>query len=159
MVTLLLMTVLTMLDPEAHHVRAAHPKLNALLKAGITRSVTFRSLVEALDQSDVIVYVEPHVNRDGLGAYLKHRVIAVGSVRYLYVAADLRGAPDRLIPLLAHELQHALEVAGHAEVRDERGVDELFDRLDMRFGCSLCTETRTAVDVELAVQKELKAAR
>jgi hypothetical protein len=64
------------------------------------------------------------------------------------------------VPLLAHELQHAVEVAQAPEVRDTRSVEQLFERLAITFGCggTTCSETQAAKDVETKVSMELKAA-
>jgi hypothetical protein len=47
--------------------------------------------VDTLDQSDVIVYVEPKTDRQALGAYLSHSVVTTGSHRYLRIRMDLHG--------------------------------------------------------------------
>src|SRR5215831_17159555 len=103
---------------SVRHVRASEPKIAALIEAGLARSATFRRLVESLDQSDVIVYIDPKLTRQSLGAYLAHNVVVSGGVRYLHIAIDAHGAEGRLVPLLAHELQHAVEVAGEPSARD-----------------------------------------
>jgi hypothetical protein len=63
-----------------------------------------------------------------------------------------------LVAPLAHELQHALEVAQAPEARDAESVEKLFDRSAMPFGCSstTCYETPASKDVEDAVRNELK---
>jgi hypothetical protein len=107
--------------------------------------------VDTLDHSDVIVYVDPKLTRQSLGAYLAHNVVVSGGVRYLHVAIDARGAESRLVPLLAHELQHAVEVAAEPGARDPQSVEQLLERLAIQFGCggTSCTETQAARDVEV----------
>jgi hypothetical protein len=143
-----------------HHVRSTEPKISALINAGLARSSTFQHLVETLDRSDVIVYVDTKLTRPALGAYLAHTVVVAGGVRYLHIAIDAHGAERHLVPLLAHELQHALEVAGDPTVRDSESMDRLFERLAVEFGCggTTCAETQAAKDVEAAVGAELKSA-
>jgi hypothetical protein len=161
MVTMMMLAAaLVAQDPSTHHVRSSDPKVLALFNAGMSRSATFRQLVEALDRSDVIVYVEPKLTREALGGYLAHNIVAAGEVRYLRIAVDTRGADGRIVPLLAHELQHAIEVSSNPGVRDPRSVDKLFERLAIAFGCggATCTETQAAKDVEAAVSAELKPA-
>src|SRR5215475_6399013 len=138
---------------SAHHVRSSESKINALINAGLTRSSTFRQLVETLDRSDVIVYVDPKLQRPPLGAYLVHNIVSAGGVRYLHIAIDVHGAEGRLVPLLAHELQHALEVADEPTVRDSESMDRLFERLAVEFGCggTTCAETQAAKDIEATV--------
>jgi hypothetical protein len=143
---------------SVRHVRASEPHIVALIETGLARSATFRRLVDTLDRSDVIVYVDPKLTRQSLGAYLAHNVVVSGGVRYLHVAIDAHGAEGRLVPLLAHELQHAVEVAADPAVRDPRSVEQLFERLAIQFGCggTSCTETQAAKDVEVAVSSEFK---
>jgi hypothetical protein len=143
-----------------HHVRAGDPKIVALFNAGMSRSLTFRQLVELLDRSDVIVYVEPQLTRQALGGYLAHNIGIGGAYRYLHVAVDVHGTERRLVPLLAHELQHAVEVAADTRARDARSVELLFERLAVQFGCggTSCSETQAAKDVEARVAVELAAA-
>lgn len=98
--------------PEDHtHVRTTLPEILVLVNEGRLRSDTFRRLVDVLDASDVIVYLEPKMTRPTLGGYLLHDVGGRGRWRYLRIAVDFHGAADRVIALLAHELQHAVEVA------------------------------------------------
>ena len=158
---MMLVSALAAQDPAAHHVRTTDPKIRELFEAGMSRSATFRRLVDLLDHSDVIVYAEPKMTRQALGGYLSHSIVRGGDYRYVHIAVDVRGASGRLVPLLAHELQHAIEIAEHPDVRDAQSVEQLFDRLAITFGCgsTTCSETQAAKDVETTVGAELKAAR
>ena len=157
---MVLSAVLTAQDPAAHHVRTNDPKAFALFASGMSKSSTFRRLVAALDASDVIVYVEPKTTRQALGGYLAHNITVAGAYRYLHVAIETHGSSGRLVPLLAHELQHAVEVASDPAARDERSLERLFESLAITFGCggTTCSETQAAKDVETAVLAEVKAA-
>jgi hypothetical protein len=102
------------------HVRSSEPWILALINAGLARSATFRQLVDTLNESDVIVYIETQatresrqVHRESLDAYLIHHVVDQGGHRYLRIGLGARGAEKRLISILAHELQHAVESHGH----------------------------------------------
>jgi hypothetical protein len=160
MVAMMMAAVLTAQDPSAHHVRTTDSKVFALLVDGMSRSATFRQLVETLDKSDVVVYIDAKTTRQALGGYLAHNVVVAGAYRYVHVAIDVHGASGRLVPLLAHELQHAAEVAQDASVRDEQSMERLFERLAIKFGCggTTCSETQAAKDIEASVGAELKAA-
>ena len=111
------------------HVRPQSPRIAAWLERGIAESATFRALVERLEQSDVIVYldIQPGL-RQGLAAGLTW-MAATPSARF--VRASLR--PDlparEAVAMLAHELQHGLEVAAHPEVRSAAGLATLFARI------------------------------
>jgi hypothetical protein len=153
----MVMPLSTQSSPE-RHVRATEPRILALIDAGISRSATFRQLIAALDESDVIVYIEPKLTRQALGGYLAHNITTAGSYRYLHVAIETAGSEGRLIPLLAHELQHAVEVAQSPDARDPESLERVFSRLAVRFGCggTSCSETQAAKDVERVVGDELK---
>ncbi len=96
MVTMMLLAALTAQEPSLNHVRASAPKIRALMNTGLACSATFRRLVETLDQSDVIVYVEPKRTRQALGGYLAHSIVTASGYRYLRVAIDVHGADGRL---------------------------------------------------------------
>ena len=97
--------------------------------------------------------------RRALGGYLFHDVGGRGEWRYLRIAVDFQGAPNRVIALLAHELQHAVEVAQAPEARDGESLEKMFSHLAIP-GCggSTCYETQASKDVEYAVGDELRAA-
>jgi len=155
---MMLSAVLTAQAPSEHHVRTGNPKVAQLFVDGMARSSTFRALVDALNRSDVIVYVDAKTARQALGGYLMHNVTVADSYRYLHIAIETHGASGRLVPLLAHELQHAIEVAQDQNARDERTLQQLFERLAINFGCggTTCLETQAAKDVENLVLNELK---
>jgi hypothetical protein len=147
-------------NPDSH-VRATEPVIRALLQTGLSRSATFQRLVDALNQADVIVYVDPLRTREMLGGYLSHDVISAGGYRYLHIAINVRGGDVRVIALLAHELQHAIEVAEDPDAGDARHVDALFRRLASKAGCTIasCSETAAAIKVQNLVDSELKTKR
>jgi hypothetical protein len=160
MVTMLLLAlaIRTQESPD-RHVRTTEPKILSLIDAGLSHSATFRRLVATLNDSDVIVYIEPKRTRQALGGYLAHNIVAQGDHRYLHIAIETKGAPRRLVSLLAHELQHAVEVARTPDVRDPESLERLFAELAVKFGCggTTCSETQAAKDVEYLVGEELKA--
>jgi DNA-binding PadR family transcriptional regulator len=153
-------TLLSHVSEDLTHVRALEPRILALIETGIRRSETFRHLVDTLNASDVIVYIEPKQTREALGGYLSHKVTAGGAFRYLRVKIVTQGAENRLISVLAHELQHAVEVAQAPEARDAESLANVVRRLAFQFGCdsTTCYETQASRDVEHAVRDELRAA-
>jgi hypothetical protein len=160
MVTIMMLALaFTAQNSAERQVRAVEPRILALIDAGLSRSETFRQLVATLNDSDVVVYIDPKRSHQALGGYMAHTVTVAGRFRYLHIAIDITGAEGRLIPLLAHELQHAVEIARSPDPRDAAGVREAFLRRAQAFGCTEtdCYETRAAVDVEHIVSDELKA--
>jgi hypothetical protein len=147
---------ITAQDSPERHVRASDSKILRLIEAGQSRSVTFRRLVATLNESDVIVYIEPKVTHQNLGGYLPHYIVASGGYRYLRLVVETGGSQRRLVSLLAHELQHAVEVAQAPDARDSESLQAIFSRLAVKFGCgsTTCFETQAARDVEHIVNEE-----
>jgi hypothetical protein len=160
MVTMVILAVaLTAQDASLQHVRSTDRRILSLIEIGLERSETFRRLVATLNESDVFVYVEPKVIRQALGGYLAHNVVTNGGYRYLHVSVATRGSMRRVVALLAHELQHAVEVAQDPDARNPEELERLFSRLAVNFGCgsTTCYETQAAKDVEHAVSEEFRS--
>jgi hypothetical protein len=160
-VFMVLALALTTQESAPLHVRTADSTILALIDAGVSGSATFRGLIATLNESDVIVYVAPNRARNTLGGYLAHNIVSQGEHRYLRIAVDTAGTKHRLVPLLAHELQHAVEVAQAPDARDAQSLERLFSQLAVGFGCGAtdCFETQAARDVEHIVKEELGAAQ
>ena len=160
-VLMVLALALTTQESAPLHVRTADSKVLALIDAGISGSATFRGLIATLNESDVIVYIAPNLTRQTVGGYLAHSIVAGGRYRYLRIAIAIGGTEHRLVSLLAHELQHAVEVAQAPDARDSQSLERLFSRLAVAFGCGVtsCFETKAARDVEYIVREELAETR
>jgi hypothetical protein len=142
------------------HVRSAQPQVVSVIRDGLSRSATFASLLTTLNESDVVAYVEALWKMPpGLEGYLNHEVLASGGRRYVRIMVDIQLGHDRLIKIIAHELQHAVEVAQAADVRSDEDVRKLFERLDSGQCRRRCTETDSALDVQRSVWTELQAHR
>jgi hypothetical protein len=144
------------------HVRSAQPAVASLIREGIHRSATFARLVEILNGSDVVAYIELRWRMPtGLDGYFAHWVAAAGGRRYvcIFVNTEFSAAHDQLIALMGHELQHAVEVAQAPDVESSEAVRDLFKRLDSglcRYGCA---ETVAAIEIQASVDRELRADR
>ena len=142
-------------------VRTTEPELQVLLD-NATRSTTFRSLVAALNDSDVIVYVETSVTRaTKLRGHLVHRIVVRGTYRYLRLRLNPFGPVEQRIGVIAHELQHALEIAQAPNVGRSETVQSFFELIGFTHGtqCGDCYETTRALDLERTVREELRANR
>lgn len=158
---LMLALTLTAQDPSGRHIRATDARILSLIETGLSESATFRRLVTILNASDVIVYVEPKQMRNVLGGYLSHNIATGGDYRYLRIAVETQGSRRRLVALLAHELQHAVEVAQTPTARDAVSLEQAFSQLAVAFGCgsTTCYETQAAKDLEHIVSAEIAAFR
>lgn len=122
-------------------------------QAAMVESVVVRRLVARLESSNVIVHIETaRVMPAGIGGYTRF-VVSRGGYRYLRItlSAMLRG--DTRSAILAHELQHACEVAD-STADDVVALRQLFSQSGRRDGGYF--ETRAAIDVERMVRREVR---
>ena len=140
----------------ATHTRAMSPAARDLLHLALSRSTIVRGLVNELERSDVIVLVmvsnelvtasrRPHMRFLGPAADARYVVVQMYSVSE---------PPVMQIPMLAHELRHALELAGAPEVRDGESFVRLFATIGWRVGRHKF-ETNAARLTEALVRQEL----
>lgn len=126
------------------------------LQRAVARSATTRALLDRLDASNVIVHIESSRQLPlGLGGMTRF-VVTRGGFRYLRITigSDL---PARLrAAILAHELQHACEVADSA-ADDDVSLRNLFEHQGHRNGEFF--ETTAAIQTERHVQLEMRTAR
>jgi hypothetical protein len=114
-------------------VRSTDSVLLGLLREGAARSVTFRALVDAIDHSRGIVYVEFGYCAFGhLNGCLPPFIASSHGDRYLRVIVTPdknRRSHDQLLAIIAHELRHALEVIEHEEVVDAATMEALYRKI------------------------------
>jgi len=132
------------------------------IRAGVLESATFASLVEIIERSNTIVYVARRLK-------LPHRmegclVHAGRNQRYPYLRVLLRAAipPERMIAILAHELQHVREVLDAGVATDQRALKDLFARVGIpQLGTDNGEqyETQEAQRVMEVVAAEVRASR
>jgi hypothetical protein len=151
-------------DPRLFtRVRSTERYTIALIREGYDRSGTFRHLVDTLQRSDVIVVIQP---LPCAGGRIRSCLVSVnGSVgaRQIGIKIDPQHTiGDWLIATIAHELQHAIEIADHPEVNDARSAIALYRQIGVgrcREGLSEECETEHALDVEKKVRDELMRGR
>ena len=134
--------------------RPMDAKSAALLQAGNARSATFKELTDALEQSDVVVWVRvgQMTNRGET-----HFIASTASSRIVRVSLRLQGLENGLLSTLAHELQHALEIARAPEVRDRTSLVLYYQRVGeaSRSSAGALLETPAAQRIEARVLNEL----
>lgn len=142
------------------HLRPQSPAAVELVDRAISRVPEVAALVEALESSDVFVYVtDAAVGGPGdPPAYLRFLTCA-GGRRLLVIRIDHSSIPpeDRIV-VLAHELQHAAEIAAHPDVRDAHGLAALYRRIGWEASHG-CFETDAAVRVTKVVRAYLARTR
>jgi hypothetical protein len=137
-------------------IRPEAPAIRSLIDRGLEQSETFRDLVRVLDTSDVVVYVRFSRCTGRVPACLLWASGAAGT-RRLLIKIDPFGRPGRsendLTALLAHELQHAAEVASAPAITDVASFQEWFGSHGRRLSPGF--ETGRAVEVGRKVMAEL----
>jgi hypothetical protein len=146
-----------LLDAPTRHIRTTDRALEKLMRRGFRESRTFANLVTRLQRSDVIVYVEGDVRLPG---GLEGRMMLLPKThghRYVRIQIVLRGAPEDLIAVLGHELQHAVEVAEAVEVENTEMLARLYQRIGTRGGREVY-DTVAAQEAGRTVRRELSIA-
>jgi len=104
--------------PVDPRVRTLEPCRATLVEDAARLSPTVRELVDTLEQSDLVVYVRCTSFKDST---VTGRLSFLGSVadrRYVVVEIKLYEQYSSQIATLAHELQHAVEVAAAPSIRN-----------------------------------------
>jgi len=149
---------LTAAEPLQTHVRSESADLRRVITDAADRSPTFRALVEAISETDVIVYVRSRVlpwqmleGRTGfLGAGPDHRFLVVE------LACPRTG--DTQIATLAHELQHVVEIARAPWVVSAHTLSEYYEGIGIEVSGGTGArmfETQAATDVGNRVRREV----
>ena len=116
----------------APRLRPQSPRILNWLGYGLERSASMRVLVDRIEHSDVVVYLQlERTLSPGVAACVTWIASApgVGYVR-VSVRPDLRRADA--VAMLAHELQHVVEVIDHPAVQSGDGLADLYRRIGAR---------------------------
>ena len=96
----------------------------AAIHEAAARSATFRGLLDAINASDGIVYVEEgDCGRAGLVG-----VTVAGAYRLIWVKVDTRRADWDLMGSIGHELRHAVEVLGNSSITSTSSMYFFYER-------------------------------
>lgn len=134
------------------HVRPMSDFAHTIVDDALARSPTIRHLVDVIEQSDAIVYINFEYHTPALG--VTQMLTATPYGRFISIAIDITLSADRREEILGHELQHATEIIAAPDVRDAAGMQALFKKI----GWSLRDkefETAAAMDTEMIVRREL----
>ncbi len=144
--------------PPDPHIRTTDSRLRALLDDAIAASPTVRALVTRIAVSDVVVYLaceqDPHVRMSGRLNF----VPSAGGLRYVIVRLKKRAARRAAIATLAHELQHAVEIADNPSIVDDMSMAREYERIGYRSHSAhgQAFDTKAAVEVGRRVREELE---
>jgi hypothetical protein len=154
---LLVAALLTLASP---HVRVSAPDLSALLQDGVRRSNTLAARVARLETSDLVVHIDYDRGPiQAIGGYVTF-VTASGGWRYVRIRIHWELSKHAQLAMLAHELQHAVEIADAPEVSDEASLAVLYSRIGSERWGGGCRsfETRAAMEAEDQAVRELRLA-
>jgi predicted Zn-dependent protease len=82
------------------------------------------------------------------------------SGRHRYLRIDVRNSltTTDLLSAIAHELQHAVEIAGSVEVRDAKSMGSFYERIGVSRGARTSFDTHAARETGARVKSELLGA-
>ena len=109
-------------------VRSSHPYIRAMIEEAAQRSPTFRRLIENIEATDGIVYVEQGVCGHHVRACLAMMVTPTGDYRFLRVLIDARQPDWNVMATIGHELQHALEVLENRTITTSEAIYLFYKR-------------------------------
>ena len=152
------------LNAEGRHrvVRVLHEGLAQTLDDVYAASPSARTLIDRLERSDLLIHVVG-MGMDSRRTFTgtMHFVVRAGGRRLLRITIDQRLAVDRRAAALAHELQHAAEIADAAFVIDHASFAALYREIGHESGDdpnANCFETVAAIRVGTRVLEEFRAA-
>ena len=125
-------------EPGFQHVRSTDAGLLGVVREAYQRSETVKALINRIERSDVIVYIEPgHCAFGHVDACVLPFMNRAGGSRYMRIVVSTSLVKERLLAVMAHELQHAREVADSPAVIDADSMRALYRRIGVQF----CGET------------------
>lgn len=143
--------------PPQPRLRLTDSRLLAVLEVGREESPLFRGLVDQLDATDVVVYIQCTRLRTGLDGDLTFLTKAAG-VRYVMVRLAWDLPLPRKIAILGHELQHALEIARSPEVVNAATLAVAYGRIGFtrrRGHDRVDFDSLAAIEAGMAISREL----
>jgi hypothetical protein len=140
--------------PGLLRIRTESPAVATAIQQATERSATFRVLVDTINASDGIVYVNEGNCGHGVRACLGW-VVAAGPNRILKIQVDTRKTDWDLMGSIGHELHHAVEVLGDPTVTSNAAMYFFYSRTGRRSALD-SFETKAAVQAGEAVRSEVR---
>jgi hypothetical protein len=140
------------------HVRSHSATITAVIRQASERSETFRTLIDIIEASDGIVYIEEGRCSRVVRACLVTVTPAGAGFRMLRVRVDIRRRDADLISAIGHELYHVTEVLSHRLVTTGAAMYSMYSRIG-RLADGIGFETEEAIRAGAAVRHEWLAIR
>jgi hypothetical protein len=136
--------------------RPQSPRVGQWLRDARRRSPTVQRLVDRIEQSDVIVYLDISPSLGANVAACLTWMAATSSRRIVRASFSMSLGINEAIAMVAHELQHVVEVIEHPEVRSNDTLLDLYARIGHATGNNgLRWDTADAVAVGTLVRLEV----
>ena len=141
------------------HLRVLDHVLKAVLDRGMAQSPTLQKLVAEIETTRILVFAECSMRMpSGVGGRMNF-VTNANDYRFVRIAVDCMLTERWQITLLAHELQHALEIGRNPDVVDVEAMESLYEEIGYptsREGGIRHFETEAAIVIQRAVERELE---
>jgi hypothetical protein len=144
---------------QTSHIRIVDRELNTLFEVGLTQSPTLDALVTELNAASILVFADCGMQMPSRIGATTHLLTSVGGTRYVRVTVDCSLQPRRQVALLAHEIQHALEIGGRPHVLDADDMESLYEEIGyttLKDSSHTRMETAAAIEVQRRVGEELE---
>lgn len=136
-------------------VRTDDSYAQALIDEGLEHSPTFAFLVQQLQDTDLVAIIQPSSTMSlNLSGYLTF-VSTTSSCRYVRIKFTTRYNGAHAVGIIAHELQHAVEVGLHPEVVDADSLRALYEERGRASGGLNAFESNEAIEIGRTVLREM----
>ena len=137
------------------HVRSNNQALRNLIASAAEQSPTFRRLIDTINATDGLVYIEPGTCRHGVRACLVS-VKSTGRQRVLFLKVRIGRATLNVMGAIGHELQHSVEVLSDPAVTDYSSMYFFYKLNADQMGTSTSFETKAAVKAGEDIIEEIR---
>lgn len=121
--------------PFAHaRLRPQSPRVATWMAHGLAQSPTLRALAERVERGNVVVYLEISHRLDPTIRACVSWMAGAPGVRYVRVSLQPNLPQAETIAMLAHELQHVVEIIDHEDVTSAATLAALYVRIGHRSG-------------------------
>ena len=141
-------------SPTGSRVRASSPAVAAAITAATEQSSTFRGLLDAINATDGIVYLEEGRCGHGVRSCLA-AVMDAGANRVVRIRIGKYSSALSMMTAIGHELRHALEVLSNPDIRSTEAMQQFYLRNGSR-GPGGAMETYAALVAGDSVRAELQ---
>jgi hypothetical protein len=139
------------------NVRANASEFDRIIQIGMACSRTFTTLLDEVDRTDGLVYLDKGRCGHSVHSCLPFSLIQSGAHRLLRIVSDLKGSDREVAAAIGHELQHTLEVLREPSIRSAASMYLFYSRIAPT--ANEAFEAPGAIAVELAIQRDFDQRR